>query len=602
MTARMTVREVREALLRRAVAGQGAASTMHLGRIFHETFAGLIGDDPRWNASTALAGLDTQQEQRTSSLTRHSYEKLVGPRLRQDLQILQGQGEPLLKFWRAVESLCDWIAGLPDLTHIARPEVSLTRTLQDPGWSGPVVLSGVADAVIQTAPGKWCVVELKLGRNAPEADLAQVLLYQLMLSAGDPSEGDIALISFGPERSERVFRARELQPIRAALFNLIGRLAGVRTDGQTVPPAVKPLLPDRSAQGNRLVAALAEYGVAIRLEGPPIVGSAFIRYHVGLQRGVKLSSVEARAAELQLRLGLDAPPRIALEGGKVVIDLQRLDRESLPFESIRARFLERIDPEEGCSRLPVGVALDGSLTVADLSKPEHAHLLVAGTTGSGKSEWLRTALAGLILANTPETLRLVIIDPKRNAFPWLKESPFLLRPIVHPSDTPASDVLAELIEEMEERYRLLESSGSDTIMDHVRKTGQALPRILCVCDEYADLILSDRNERRLIEEQIARLGAKARAAGIHLILATQRPSREVIRGAIDANIPARVGLHMSRSVESRMLLGEGGAETLLGRGDLLFKDIGEPVRLQAALLEEEQRDRLARHGGPAVRV
>jgi DNA segregation ATPase FtsK/SpoIIIE-like protein len=109
---------------------------------------------------------------------------------------------------------------------------------------------------------------------------------------------------------------------------------------------------------------------------------------------------------------------------------------------------------------------------------------------------------------------------------------------------------------------------------------------------YADLLLRDRQQRRELERQISRLGAKARAAGIHLILATQQPSREIIKGVLDTNIPARVGLMMTKPIESRMLLGETGAETLLGKGDLLFKDIGNPVRLQSAYLSEEERKRL----------
>jgi DNA segregation ATPase FtsK/SpoIIIE-like protein len=147
---------------------------------------------------------------------------------------------------------------------------------------------------------------------------------------------------------------------------------------------------------------------------------------------------------------------------------------------------------------------------------------------------------------------------------------------------------------MERRYRLLGTTDSDTIVEHVRRTGTAVPRIVCVVDEYADLVRGDREERRRIEEQVTRLGSKARAAGIHLILATQQPSREVIKGALDANIPARIGLRMERPIESRMLLNQSGAETLLGHGDLLFKDIGEPVRLQAALLGPDDRVSLGR--------
>jgi DNA segregation ATPase FtsK/SpoIIIE-like protein len=131
-------------------------------------------------------------------------------------------------------------------------------------------------------------------------------------------------------------------------------------------------------------------------------------------------------------------------------------------------------------------------------------------------------------------------------------------------------------------------TDSDSLAEHVRRTGGRLPRIFCVCDEYADLILRDRKERKRIEDRITRLGNKARAAGIHLIMATQQPSREVIKGSLDAAISARVGLKMQKVTESRMLLNSDGAENLLGRGDLLYKCIGNPVRLQSAWLPSDE--------------
>ncbi len=250
----------------------------------------------------------------------------------------------------------------------------------------------------------------------------------------------------------------------------------------------------------------------------------------------------------------------------------------------------------GNSRVPIGVDLNGHLHFADFAKTEHAHLLVAGTTGSGKSEWLRLAVAGLILTNTSDTLRLLLIDPKRNAFHALRESPYLWRPIVFPDEQTASDVLRELANEMDRRYRMLD--GADSHAELAARSQWPLPRIVCVCDEYYDLISRSRAERGLIEEQVSRLGAKARAAGIHLVLATQQPSRQIIKGSLDSNIPARVGLRMQKSLESQMLLNEAGAEKLLGHGDLLFKDIGPPRRLQAPLISADERDRIFRKESP----
>ena len=142
---------------------------------------------------------------------------------------------------------------------------------------------------------------------------------------------------------------------------------------------------------------------------------------------------------------------------------------------------------------------------------------------------------------------------------------------------------------MELRYRDFEANGADDLAVYVRKTKDRKPRIVCVCDEYADLVTANKTVRKEIERCISRLGSKARAAGIHLILATQRPSRDIVAGVLKANMSCKVALLTSSAVESRIILGEPGAEKLLGRGDLLFCDIGKPVRLQAPYLPEEER-------------
>jgi DNA segregation ATPase FtsK/SpoIIIE-like protein len=274
-----------------------------------------------------------------------------------------------------------------------------------------------------------------------------------------------------------------------------------------------------------------------------------------------------------------------VDGGRVVVDIERGDRAVVHFRDIAGQ-LPPGDPLSGSSLIPVGLDLERNLYTADLGNPLHAHLLVAGTTGSGKTEWLRTAIHGMIRSNTPETLRLVLIDPKRVAFPEFRDSPFLLTPesLVFPDARPASDVLKELAGEMERRYGLFHGAGVDDLVGYLRSTGRPLPRVVCVCDEYYALVTGDRKRRNEVEAQIGLLGAKARAAGIYLILATQQPSREIIKGALDANIPGRVALMMVKGEESRMLLGQSGAENLLGKGDLFFRDVGEPMRLQAALM------------------
>ncbi|MDB5387388.1 MAG: Cell division protein FtsK, partial [Planctomycetaceae bacterium] len=567
------------------------------------------------------------------------------PQLTRQQASLHEMTAEVLAFWDAIQAACHWLAELtwslrPQrpashvplrapwqmLTDCINSEESLTCLLREPGWNDSVQLVGIADAIVRLAEtGRWCAVEFKLGKTSPAADLGQACLYHLMLStqamtqqdqlafgATQPvHEGVLSLVSFHPERHERFFSAAELATAKQRLIELIGALAKVIPLQAQVPqsateidvlnpakPAASRIADSRVREagvptdahrnlGKNIIKTLAEYKVNVSLDEQAIVvGAAFLRFPIVLGRGTKVSAVEKLAPELQIHLKLKAEPFIKRDDGQLVIDVQRPDQQKVYFDAIRAQ-LPGLNESQGGSLIPVGIDLSGTLICADLAKPEHSHLLVAGTTGSGKSEWLRLAIAGLMATNTPETLRLLIIDPKRNAFHALQSSPFLWRPIVFPDEHSTVEILVELSEEMDRRYRL--SDGADSFAQMAAKSETALPRIVCVCDEYRDLISRNREERKGIEEQICRLGAKARAAGIHLILATQEPSRDTIKGPLDSNIPARVGLKMGKRLESQMLLNEAGAEKLLGNGDLLFKDIGQPRRLQAPLLTDDNR-------------
>lgn len=625
MAVMLQVREVRAQIWNSSgfAQGDGAASNALLGRIFHEAFADLVGPDSRKNYLAALSDAEPSLEDWQRDLVEHAYRHLIGPRLRRDQAALCNVSDRALVFWDAVQEMCRWLAellwkaraqsgGLFWPGELINAEQQIECELNDESWTDEVVLTGVADAVVRV-PGKdqWLVIELKTGRTAPEADLAQACLYHLMFSgapanSSDSSEGSLALVSFGPQRHERLFDARELEVARLALKSLIGRMAGVlrgqdddkkKGDNPSCLPIPVPT-PDRLSfgkptqehieLGKKLIKAVKEFGADVSLESEPVVSPTFIRYPLMLGHKVRFSAVARAAADSQFRLKLDAPPVTSNERGRVMIDLQRPDRQFVLFSQIRAQ-LPKGDPLTGCSEVPLGVDIAGRLQTVDFAKPESAHLLVAGTPGSGKSEWLRAAIAGLLVTNTPETLQLLPIDPKRAAFQMLRGSTYLLTGgVVYPEDCPVEEALDRLIEEMGRRYSAMGETDSDSLADYVRRTGKRMPRIFCVCDEYADLILRDRRQRREIEDRITRLGNKARAAGIHLIMATQQPSREVIKGALDATISARIGLKMSRAIESRMLLNSAGAENLLGRGDLLYKCIGDPIRLQSVWLPPDE--------------
>ena len=593
---------------------RAGVSSSVLGQVFHQSFADLFtaAHESRWQRILTPTDLDDP-----SILARHVYRKLAGPRLVRQQASLQEFTQELLNFWDAVQSMSRWFCDLlkaaletkqiryDDLTGfwvntdmLVRPEQDLYWELRDPSWSAPVRVEGRADAVIRK-PGtnEWCVIEYKLGGASPEADLAQACLYHGMLTQSSEGEGSVAMLYFHPDLRQQVYEGRALEPALKMLKPLIGRLAGVASGPQkALKPRIEKLSKTIAVQEPDALGIMAakvldvcrEFGANARLAGPPIVGPTFSRFAIEPARGVPAKKFQGLALDLQVRLALDSPPLIGVHGGQLVVDVQRRDRQQVHFSDIR----EQIAKSEMSSRMPIGVDLNGVLRFVDLANPLHAHVLVAGTSGSGKTEWLRTAIAGMMIANTPETLRLVLIDPKRAAFGELANSPFLFHPdaLVYPDGiVSVCDIFDALIDEMEARYRVHQKAFVDDLRQFIDKSGEKRARIVCVCDEYADLVSTDRKMRREIEMRISRLGAKARAAGIHLVVATQRSSRDIVSGALQANMTCRVAMKMQSQIESRLLLGQSGAENLLGHGDLLFQDIQEPVRLQAPLLSEADR-------------
>jgi DNA segregation ATPase FtsK/SpoIIIE, S-DNA-T family len=485
MAVTLQVRDVREQIYRaaggRTSVGDGKPSTALLGRLFHAVFADLVSGDARLNFRAALDDAGASREEWQSALVAHAYRRLVGPRLREHQAHLHHVSIQVLDFWQAVQSLCAWLAdglwrareygySLEEVGRMLRAEQPLGWTIREPGWSDEVRLVGVADAVWLTpVTERWCLLELKTGQTAPEADLAQACLYHQMLAAsGVDRWGTLALVSFTPERREELYSAEKLRAVRAELISLIGRMAGVlpeqrearaedaaRHSEQHSERHSDAQRGENLALRERLIEAFVEYGVRVELSEWPIVGPVFLRFFVTPGARVTPAKVRNLAEPLQVRLGLDAPPRVGIEGGRLVLDLQRRDRETVYFSSIRDQLpapARAADALVGSARVPVGVDLGGRLRLADFGEPDNAHLLVAGTPGSGKSEWLRSALAGLLLTNTPDTLRLVLIDPKRNAFQMLADSPFLRRPLVFPGEHDAVEVFADLVAEMEQRY------------------------------------------------------------------------------------------------------------------------------------------------------
>jgi hypothetical protein len=575
-------------------AGDGARALPLLGTLFHQTYAGLTGSDERVNLVRPLERADATRESWRRELASHAYAWHVAPRLEEHQAELQGEASAVASYWEAVRNLTGWLADLVWEQRNAGRSVSEAREvvfadterevsvpLTDKSWSAPVTVSGRIDALLrQPETGALCALELKSGRTAPEADACQAAMYRLLLGTDD-----VALLSFKPEPHEQRFASDQLAEAQSKLKALIGRLAGVIDDN---PPAAQRQ--PATDTGKKIVDGLREGGIRVKLDGDPLTGPAFVRYFIDTEPGVRPDRIPQLASTLWVRLKTQEPPQISIERGRIVVDVERPDRQTVYWRDLRDQLAK--PSRVGSSRFPVGVAIDGTLHWADFSKPQDSHMLVAGTAGSGKSEWLRAAIASLLAQNTPATLKLLLIDPKRTAFHAFEDSKSLYAPVLYPDDTPTAPLFEQLIEEMERRYRAISDAGLPDLAAYNAKH-DPLPRIVCFCDEYADLILADPKQRKEIERLVGRLSAKGRAAGVHLVFATQRPDRNIVTGVIDTNLMARVCLRVVKPAESRIVLGgDPTASTLLGRGDLLFKNLGAAVRLQSPFVEEEELEAL----------
>jgi S-DNA-T family DNA segregation ATPase FtsK/SpoIIIE len=570
--------------------GDGQRALPLLGTLFHQAFAGLTGDDDRVNLVRPLERADATQESWRRELASHAYAWHVAPRLEEHQAELQGEATAVASYWEAVRNLTGWLADLvweqrsagrsvAEAREIvfAESEREVSVALTDDAWTAPVTVNGRIDALLrQPQSGALCALELKSGRTAPEADVCQAAMYRLLLGSDD-----VALLSFKPEPHEQRFASDQLAEAQAKLKALIGRLAGVIGEAPAKTTTQPAAIHDMSG---KIIDTMRESGIRVKLDGEPLTGPAFVRYFIDTEPGVRPDRIPQLANTLWIRMKTREAPQISIERGRIVIDVERADRQTVYWRDLRGQLAR--PSKAGSSRFPVGVAIDGSLHWADFAKPQDSHMLVAGTAGSGKSEWLRAAIASLVAQNTPATLKLLLIDPKRTAFHAFEDSPSLYAPVVYPDDTEIAPIFASLIDEMERRYRTISDAGLADLAAY-NQSHDPLPRIVCFCDEYADLIMADPKQRKEIERLVGRLSAKGRAAGVHLVFATQRPSREVVTGVIDTNLMARVCLRVVKPAESRIVLGgDNGASTLLGRGDLLFKNLGAPVRLQSPFVED----------------
>jgi S-DNA-T family DNA segregation ATPase FtsK/SpoIIIE len=361
--------------------------------------------------------------------------------------------------------------------------------------------------------------------------------------------------------------------------------------------------PDASNQeqvAKLLVETLGHFGIEAQIVGR-VTGPRVTRHELRLAPGTKVSKVTQLKDDIAYALASTDIRILAPIPGKQAVGVE------VPNKRHRMVYLGDIfKPQIGGdgrgkaaatgsgSPLSVWLGKDiaGNAVWTDLAKMPH--VLVAGTTGSGKSGCVNTMLSSILLRSTPNEVRMVLVDPKRVELNHYEEIPHLLTPVVTVPRM-AANVLANLIREMESRYEVMGQARARNIVELNRLRTAAkeppLPYILCVIDELADLMMVAPAE---VEDSIIRLAQKSRAVGIHLVLATQRPSVDIITGTIKVNVPARIAFAVSSQHDSRVILDQGGAETLLGQGDMLFRPVGSSKlqRIQGAYITEEEISRL----------
>ena len=349
---------------------------------------------------------------------------------------------------------------------------------------------------------------------------------------------------------------------------------------------------DREATAKSLLEALQHFGVEARMIGM-VSGPHVSRYEFQLAPGTKVSKVAALRDDLAYALASTDIRILAPIPGKKAVGVEVPNKKR---RLVRLGDIYEGKPK-GSSPLVAWLGKDVSGHACWTDIALMPHILVAGTTGSGKSGCINAILSSILLHASPNECRLVLVDPKRVELNHYENLPHLLTPVVT-NPRLAANVLANLIGEMESRYQVMGEARARNLAElnkTRRRSGDApLPHILCVIDELADLMMVAPAE---VEDSIIRLAQKSRAVGIHLVLATQRPSTDVITGTIKVNIPARIAFAVASQVDSRVILDQGGAETLLGQGDMLFRPIGTSKlqRIQGAFLTEDEIARLTTH-------
>ena len=359
------------------------------------------------------------------------------------------------------------------------------------------------------------------------------------------------------------------------------------------PKKQNPISPEEIREKALIIQkTLLQFGIEVEM-AQECVGPTVIQYRLRPAEGIKVSKIENLNKDLALALGaksirIQAPiPGMQLVGIEVPND----KRDVISIREVLAD--KNFTHHKAKLAIALGKDINGEFVVSDLAKMPH--LLIAGQTGSGKSVGMNGLILSLLYKNTPAELQMIMVDPKQVELGMYDGIPHLLTPVITSPDK-ALNSLRWSVAEMERRFNLMREKRVKNLEEYNEKVDEKekMPAIVFIIDELADLMMS--GNKKEVEHNIARIAQKGRAAGMHIIIATQRPSVNVITGIIKANIPTRIAFTVASQIDSRTILDQMGAESLLGRGDMLYFPTGAmgPTRVQGMLVETDEIDRVVR--------
>jgi S-DNA-T family DNA segregation ATPase FtsK/SpoIIIE len=419
--------------------------------------------------------------------------------------------------------------------------------------------------------------------------------------AEDPPEDEPG-VTRGPVEPEQLTPQGRYRPEVTDSPDFVWTLPDPSALTRSSADAARPDTAGQEKVAAQLLEALGHFNIEAKVVGM-VAGPHITRYELRLAPGIKVAKVAQLKDDLAYALAAAEIRILAPIPGKQAVGIE------VPNARRRIVHLGDVfqEPPADWSPLTVWLGKDvaGRAIGADLAKMPH--LLVAGTTGAGKSAAVNSMLSSILLRATPHEVRMVLVDPKQVELTHYDSIPHLLTPVIT-SPRQAATALQNLVREMEQRYSQMALARTRTLKDlneaRARRDEPALPYILCVIDELADLMMVAPAD---VEDSIIRIAQKARAVGIHLVLATQSPRVDVITGMIKANVPSRIAFAVSSQTDSRVILDQNGAESLLGMGDMLFSPVGSSrlQRIQGAFIDEAQIEKLTevwrRQGEPELR-